>query len=93
MQQKLRSVDGIIEVHDARIPLSGRNRLFRQKISLVRPHLLLMNKSDLADLTRKDEIIRKLRSEGFRDVLFTDCLRKQDSAVKEVSLSTFATCA
>lgn len=49
MQQKLRSVDCIIEVHDARIPLSGINNDFKYKISGVKPHILVLNKIDLIE--------------------------------------------
>ncbi|XP_072347779.1 mitochondrial ribosome-associated GTPase 1 isoform X2 [Scyliorhinus torazame] len=52
MQASLKNVDCIIEVHDARIPLSGRNPVFEEALG-VRPHLLVLNKLDLADLTNK----------------------------------------
>ena len=34
------------------IPLSGRNPLFQETLD-VRPHVLILNKMDLADLTHK----------------------------------------
>ncbi|XP_043534798.1 mitochondrial ribosome-associated GTPase 1 isoform X3 [Chiloscyllium plagiosum] len=55
MQASLKKVDCIIEVHDARIPLSGRNPMFQEALG-VRPHLLVLNKMDLADLTSKQII-------------------------------------
>ncbi|ELW67317.1 Mitochondrial GTPase 1 [Tupaia chinensis] len=70
MQSSLKLVDCIIEVHDARIsftvqgkplfeswhvPLSGRNPLFKETLGL-RPHLLVLNKMDLADLTEQQVI-------------------------------------
>ena len=85
MQAKLRSVDGIIEVHDARIPFSGRNIVFRDKLSLVRPHLFVLNKTDLADLTKKDEIVLRLKQEGVSEVILTDCRQNRDAAASEVS--------
>jgi hypothetical protein len=33
MQRKLKDVDCVIEVHDARIPLSGRNTTFQVLVS------------------------------------------------------------
>ncbi|XP_055332653.1 mitochondrial ribosome-associated GTPase 1-like isoform X2 [Paramacrobiotus metropolitanus] len=84
MQQRLRSIDGIIELHDARAPLSGRNDLFRQNLSLVRPHLLLLNKKDLADLTRQEQVVRRLKEQGVSEVFYTDCLRDQDETVKQI---------
>ncbi|XP_070486992.1 mitochondrial ribosome-associated GTPase 1 isoform X2 [Equus przewalskii] len=52
MQSSLKLVDCIIEVHDARIPLSGRNPLFQETLGL-KPHLLVLNKMDLADLKER----------------------------------------
>ncbi|KAK4472337.1 hypothetical protein MN116_003600 [Schistosoma mekongi] len=48
IQSKMPLVDVIIEVHDARIPFSGRPEFF-QKFELTRPTILLMNKIDLAE--------------------------------------------
>ncbi|KAF8563963.1 hypothetical protein P879_09872 [Paragonimus westermani] len=45
---KMASVDVLIEVHDSRIPFTGRSE-FIQKFGLVRPHILIMNKTDLAE--------------------------------------------
>uniref|UniRef100_A0A8C9DCC0 Mitochondrial GTPase 1 n=1 Tax=Panthera leo TaxID=9689 RepID=A0A8C9DCC0_PANLE len=55
MQSSLKLVDCIIEVHDARIPLSGRNPLFQETLGL-KPHVLVLNKMDLADL-KEQQII------------------------------------
>uniref|UniRef100_A0A8C7AQM3 Mitochondrial ribosome-associated GTPase 1 n=1 Tax=Neovison vison TaxID=452646 RepID=A0A8C7AQM3_NEOVI len=52
MQSSLKLVDCIIEVHDARIPLSGRNPLFQETLGL-KPHVLVLNKMDLADLKQQ----------------------------------------
>ncbi|KAM7171447.1 mitochondrial ribosome-associated GTPase 1 isoform 2-T2 [Macrochelys suwanniensis] len=52
MKEMLRKVDCLIEVHDARIPFSGRNPAFQESLG-IRPHLLVLNKMDLADLTHK----------------------------------------
>ncbi len=52
MEGKLRTVDCIVEVHDSRIPLTGRNPQFFSSLYAVRPHLLVMNKMDLIDLKK-----------------------------------------
>ncbi|XP_019726109.1 mitochondrial ribosome-associated GTPase 1 isoform X2 [Hippocampus comes] len=52
MRASLKSVDCIIEIHDARIPLSGRNPVFQETLD-IKPHLLVLNKMDLADLSHK----------------------------------------
>jgi ribosome biogenesis GTPase A len=45
MQSRFKDTDCIIEIHDARIPISGRNPRFNDIIAL-RPHILLLNKFD-----------------------------------------------
>uniref|UniRef100_A0A8B9XS97 Mitochondrial ribosome-associated GTPase 1 n=1 Tax=Bos mutus grunniens TaxID=30521 RepID=A0A8B9XS97_BOSMU len=81
MQSSLKLVDCIIEVHDARIPLSGRNPLFQETLGL-KPHLLVLNKMDLADLKEQQKIIRHLEREGIKHVVFTNCVK--DENVKQV---------
>ena len=87
MQQKLRSVDGIIEVHDARVPLSGRNWQFEDKIASVRPHLFVLNKIDLADMSRKKEIIKRVKEQGVTEVILTDCKQRAEATASEVQCS------
>ncbi|XP_060535688.1 mitochondrial GTPase 1 [Cylas formicarius] len=72
MQQKLRSVDCVIEVHDARIPISGRNSDFKYTISGVKPHILVLNKVDMIDRSYKNKIIKKLDPEN-PNIVFTNC--------------------
>ncbi|BES98310.1 Hypothetical protein NTJ_11125 [Nesidiocoris tenuis] len=73
IQTNLRSVDLVLEVHDARIPASGRNPQFEYSLGGVRPHILVLNKSDLADLTKASAIVSHLKqNEGVTDVLFTN---------------------
>ncbi|XP_054585101.1 mitochondrial ribosome-associated GTPase 1 [Eptesicus fuscus] len=81
MQSSLKLVDCIIEVHDARIPLSGRNPLFQETLG-IKPHLLVLNKMDLADLKEKQKIIRHLEREGLKNVIFTNCIK--DENIKQV---------
>uniref|UniRef100_A0A8C9A3H7 Mitochondrial GTPase 1 n=1 Tax=Prolemur simus TaxID=1328070 RepID=A0A8C9A3H7_PROSS len=81
MQSCLKLVDCVIEVHDARIPLSGRNPLFQETLGL-KPHLLVLNKMDLADLTEQQKIMQHLEGEGLKNVIFTNCVK--DENVKQV---------
>ncbi|XP_051897448.1 mitochondrial ribosome-associated GTPase 1 [Pristis pectinata] len=83
MRASLKKVDCIIEVHDARIPLSGRNPVFKETLN-VRPHLLVLNKMDVADLTDKQRILKQLEEQGVQNVLFTNCLQDRDVHVKEI---------
>ncbi|XP_052812317.1 mitochondrial ribosome-associated GTPase 1-like isoform X2 [Mya arenaria] len=75
IQASLHNIDGVLEIHDARIPFSGRNNQLRD-VFHVRPHVLVLNKSDLADLSRKKEIEEKLYSQGINHVQFTASLAK-----------------
>ncbi|CAO2583772.1 Mitochondrial ribosome-associated GTPase 1 [Lemmus lemmus] len=85
MQSSLKQVDCVIEVHDARIPLSGRNPLFQELLGL-KPHLLVLNKMDLADLTEQQRIAQHLEGKGLKNVIFTNCIK--DENIKLVSLCT-----
>ncbi|XP_031696463.1 mitochondrial ribosome-associated GTPase 1 [Anarrhichthys ocellatus] len=83
MRASLKSVDCIIEIHDARIPFSGRNPAFQETLD-VRPHLLILNKMDLADLSNQQRILKKLEKKGVTNVLFTDCLKQRDDNIKKL---------
>jgi ribosome biogenesis GTPase A len=86
MQAKLRSVDCILELHDARIPFSGRNPNFAQNLVGDKPHILILNKSDL--ITR--EAMRSIRDlyerRGTQNVVFTNSKFDQDSGIKKVMI-------
>lgn len=73
IQQNMKNIDCIVEVHDARIPLSGRNRHFKKIFGEVKPHILVLNKKDLSDLSYSQQIITSLNNEGISSVLFTNC--------------------
>ncbi|XP_053307219.1 mitochondrial ribosome-associated GTPase 1 [Spea bombifrons] len=77
MKARLRSVDCIMEVHDARIPLSGRNPIFRESLG-VKPHLLVLNKMDLADLARQNEVYGQLKKQGVEKIIYTDCTKDEN---------------
>lgn len=87
MQSKLKDVDCIIEIHDSRIPFSGRNPRFRDVIAL-RPHVLVLNKIDLADTSKHNEIEKKLHKQGVDKVLFTNCLQYQSDVVRHQLIPT-----
>ncbi|XP_050075107.1 mitochondrial GTPase 1 [Anopheles maculipalpis] len=75
MQQKLKLVDCVIEVHDARIPLTGRNTDFKHTISGIKPHILVLNKSDHIEKQFESKIIDRLQQESNdpMHILFTNC--------------------
>ncbi|KAB0804042.1 hypothetical protein PPYR_01012 [Photinus pyralis] len=83
MQTKLRTVDCIIEVHDARIPLSGRNTDFKYKVSGIKPHILVMNKVDQIDPKFIPPITKKLQNEC-SNVVFTNCKNQKCKGVRSI---------
>jgi len=60
---KLKLVDVVIELLDARIPLSSRNPMIDQIVD-QKPRLVLLNKSDLADKKGLEEWIDFFKSHG-----------------------------
>ncbi|XP_053699119.1 mitochondrial GTPase 1 [Sabethes cyaneus] len=86
MQQKLKEVDCVIEVHDARIPLSGRNSEFRYTISGVKPHILVLNKKDMIERRAQKRIAERLLQEESHAnrVLFTNCKDQSCDGIRKV---------
>lgn len=85
LQQQLVNVDCIIEVHDARIPFSGRNELFKSTLLGARPHILVLNKCDLIEKDMQPRILNALQKGAYTsDVIFTDCRTPQGFGVTDV---------
>ena len=63
IQNNLKMVDAVIEVIDARIPVSSRNPIIHELVS-SRPRITVINKSDLADDKANRLWEKKLTSEG-----------------------------
>lgn len=72
LQKKLKHIDCILEVHDARIPITGRNPEFRKHFTVAKPHILILNKVDLSDTSRKDEVQRRLNGQGINQVIYSN---------------------
>ncbi|CAD5229558.1 unnamed protein product [Bursaphelenchus okinawaensis] len=86
MEGRLRSVDLVVEVHDARVPFTGRNPVFRDRLFTVRPHILVLNKRDLIDMEKyRIPVEEQLRSEGVNCVLWTDCKKKTKRALDDLT--------
>ncbi|XP_036078831.1 mitochondrial ribosome-associated GTPase 1 isoform X6 [Rousettus aegyptiacus] len=79
MQSSLKLVDCIIEVHDARISFGCCGDL---ETLGIKPHVLVLNKMDLADLSEQQKIIRHLEREGLKNIIFTNCVK--DENVKQI---------
>lgn len=81
MEAKLRAVDAVVEVHDARVPFSGRN----DKLALAlaaRPRILVLNKADLISGQHRNKIVRRLR--GGPPLLFTECHNPADPGIRSL---------
>ena len=91
IQRRMRDVDCVLEVHDARIALSGRNYTFRETVNGARPHILVLNKHDLFPQEEKEIIAKKIMasSPNISRVLFTDC-KERDCAGTAAILPTVA---
>ncbi|XP_047537060.1 mitochondrial GTPase 1 [Vanessa atalanta] len=72
MQRKLKSVDCVIEVHDARIPFTGRNPIFTNTLTGAKPHILVLNKKDLTIRSLLPKVKDQLTAEGVQNVIFTN---------------------
>lgn len=80
MGKVLRQTHCILEVHDARIPFSGRNINLIKRLVSNKPIILLLNKSDLisADLRPliRSQLMNKMHEIGvhLEDILFMDSI-------------------
>uniref|UniRef100_A0A3Q3WHY4 Mitochondrial GTPase 1 n=1 Tax=Mola mola TaxID=94237 RepID=A0A3Q3WHY4_MOLML len=86
MRANLKNVDCVIEIHDARISLL--NPIFQETLD-VRPHLLILNKMDLADLSDKQRVLKALAKDGMKHVVFTDCLKQRDDKIRKVKNTNY----
>ena len=71
MEQAIRLVDGVVEIIDARIPLSGRNPEI-DSITAHRPRIMLLNKADIADSDATSRWIRYFSGTGAKAIA-CDC--------------------
>ena len=63
IQEKIKFVDMVIEIRDARIPLSSENPLLKE-ITVNKPTLIILSKADKAEKKITDEWINYFRSQG-----------------------------
>lgn len=63
VQEKLKLVDIIFELIDARLPLSSRNPMIDQVIN-QKPRLLILNKADMADETETRKWVQYFADQG-----------------------------
>ena len=72
IQENLKMVDAVIEVIDARIPVSSRNPIIDELVK-SKPRIIVLNKSDLADEKISKAWEEKFKAEGNR-VLSMNCM-------------------
>ncbi|XP_019883694.2 probable ribosome biogenesis GTPase A isoform X2 [Camponotus floridanus] len=84
MQQRLKHVDCILEVHDARIPISGRYADFSRTLTGLKPHIFVLSKKDLADRKYSKSIVSTLNREGLSNIIFTNLKDEQCKNMKKI---------
>ena len=84
IQRRMADVDCVLEVHDARIPISGRNVAFRENLNKSRPHLLILNKQDMFPEEEKERVKRRLLDDSVSDVIWTNCKERDDPGVTSI---------
>lgn len=84
MQQRLKNIDCVIEVHDARIPVSGHYADFSKTLTSLKPHIFILNKKDLADTSYSDNIVSMLKREGISNVIFTNLKDEKCKGTKKI---------
>uniref|UniRef100_A0A6A7FN93 Mitochondrial GTPase 1 n=1 Tax=Hirondellea gigas TaxID=1518452 RepID=A0A6A7FN93_9CRUS len=82
VQGKLHSIDAVVEVHDARIPFTGRNNKLTD-IGIVKPSVLVINKIDLIDPRYRESLQQRFERMG-HTVLFSNCKDSGDAGVKNL---------
>lgn len=63
--EKLKQIDVVIELLDARLPLSSRNPMI-DEIVADKPRLILLNKADLADTEATEQWVSHFKERGLR---------------------------
>ena len=81
IQENLKLVDVVVELLDARIPVSSKNPLIDSLVSAKTTieRITILNKSDLADEENTAKWAEKLRAQGIT-VLVTNCERGEGAA-------------
>ncbi|XP_025074420.1 phosphatidylglycerophosphatase and protein-tyrosine phosphatase 1 isoform X2 [Pogonomyrmex barbatus] len=84
MQQRLKNVDCILEVHDARVPISGRYADFSRTLIGVKPHIIILSKKDLTDRKQTESVISTLNREGLSNMILTNLKDDQCKGMKKI---------
>lgn len=68
IRENLKMVDAVVEIRDARIPLSSRNPVISE-LTEDKPRIILLNKADLADENEGARWVDHLRAENAQALL------------------------
>ncbi|XP_046464460.1 mitochondrial GTPase 1-like [Daphnia pulex] len=86
MEAKLKLVDCVLEVHDARIPISGRNPNLTHSFVAAKPYILVLNKCDLIPSEYQSTIMSALKErENIQHIIFTNSKLDTCPGLKEVT--------
>lgn len=77
LKEQLNLVDVVVEVADARIPLSSMYPEVKRLIG-EKPRLIIMNKSDVADMEKTKVLVEKLKQKTGCDIIFTSNADNKD---------------
>ncbi|XP_046851088.1 mitochondrial ribosome-associated GTPase 1-like [Xenia sp. Carnegie-2017] len=83
MESKAAKCDCVLEVHDARIPYTGRNETFSRNL-VGRPHILVLNKADLGFGPKRGSLSKSLEENGIRPIFLNSKDAKQKNIQKIV---------
>jgi ribosome biogenesis GTPase A len=81
MEKEIRNVDCVLQILDARIPLSSLNPEI-ERITLDKPHLYVLNKADLADPDLTRDWLAYFKSAGAGCIAVESIRRGSANAVK-----------
>ncbi|GMQ64761.1 ribosome biogenesis GTPase YlqF [Vallitalea maricola] len=88
MQENIKLVDVIIELIDARVPISSRNPDM-DKIANNKPRIIVFNKIDLADRNKTEEFIKWYENRGISVVLVNS---KNGKGINQVINKAYELC-
>jgi len=86
LQENLGKVDVLMEILDARVPLSSRNPLIE---SLQKPRIIILNKSDLAMPAITEKWMRYFRNQGHFPISISAISNKNLSVIGNICRDMF----
>lgn len=91
MEKEIRNVDCVLQILDARIPLSSLNPEI-ERITAGKPHLYILNKVDLADPEITKQWLAYFKSAGAGCLAMDSKQRGRATAAKAPSRKNFPPC-